>query len=248
MTVNNLKVLITGGSSGIGKGLVEYYCGLGYCVIFTYNTQVESAAVFMDSLRSQGANVFSYQMNITDKDMVNQVLDTLYSEHGRIDILVNNAGITADAVNFNMQDDDWHNVISVNLNGLFYVTRYVSKKMIFDEVPGRIVNISSVSGLVGTVGQTNYSATKAGIIGYSRSLAKELARYGIRVNCVAPGYVASKMLDSIPEKHQKKIIEHIPLRRIASPKEIAQVVEFLSSDLSSYITGASIVVDGGLTV
>ena len=239
--------LVTGGSRGIGSAIVEKLAAEGATVVFTYNTNQESAELLTQQLISRGLQVHAHQLDITSREQVEALLEYIYSNYGLPDILVNNAGITRDRLFVQMTFEDWTDVIHTNLSGMFHLTRALSYKMLLNEKHGSLINISSVSAIAGTMGQTNYSAAKAGMIGFTKSLARELGKYHIRVNAVAPGYIQTDMLEEMQGKGKKEMLSRIPLRRIGSAQEAANVVLFLASSLSSYITGTTITVDGGLT-
>lgn len=245
--LDNKIALITGGSRGIGSSIVKRLAEEGATVIFTYNSNGESAEQLAGQLTSRELRAHALKMNITDRDEVLATLEQLYSQFGVPDILVNNAGITRDKLLVQMSEDDWHDVINTNLSGIFHITKSVSYKMLLNEVQGSIINMSSISGMVGTMGQTNYSAAKAGLIGFTHSLSKELGKYKIRVNAIAPGYIETEMTEELQAKSKKEMISRIPLKRIGTGEEVADVVLFLASRMSSYVTGTTITVDGGLS-
>lgn len=233
-------VLITGGSRGIGLACCKKFASEGFNIIFTYNSNQKKAEDVEDELKQTGVTVQVLKLDIADKDNCDQVLSQLLKNQD-IDVLVNNAGITKDNLFFWMEATEWEDVIQTNLNGTFYVTSIIVKHMV-KKKQGSIVNLSSISGLSGNMGQTNYSASKAGIIGFTKSLAVELARQKVRVNCVAPGFIATDMTDKL-DINIKKII---PMRRAGKPEEVAEAVYFLASDNASYITGEVMNISGGL--
>ena len=196
-------------------------------------------------MREKGAKVSVHQGRVDSADDVNRVIKEVMDEHGRIDYLVNNAGITVDKTVRKMSVNDWRQVLDVNLSGAFQMTKGVLEHMI-ERGSGRIVNISSVIGETGNVGQANYAASKAGLFGFTKSLALEMAQRGITVNCVAPGFIGTEMVAAIPEAALAKVLEKIPQRRLGRPEEVARVVRFLLEDESSYITGAVYSINGGL--
>lgn len=240
------KAIITGGSRGIGATIVETLVRDGYDVAFSYLSNKESAEQIVRKITDNGGKAAAFQADTSNYEsagaFVNQAKEFLTD----VDVLVNNAGITRDKSLFIMQKDEWDSVINTNLTGYFNVTRQLVGYF-FKNKKGCIINVTSVSGLVGIAGQTNYCASKAGIIGFTKALAKEGAKLGIPVNCVAPGYIDTEMTRSIPEKHIEEIKAMIPMRRMGSAQEVADLVCFLSSDKARYITGQVFTIDGGLT-
>lgn len=236
--------LVTGGSTGIGKAIVRELAHAGATVIINYHTHTEEALSLKNELRARGLRVEAIQANITHRDDIQEMIATVLKLYGKIDILVNNAGITKDRSIQKMTFEEWEDVIGVNLTGAFSVTKEVVPHMISKKT-GRIVNIASVIGSTGAFGQANYAASKAGLIGFTKSCALELAKHGISVNALCPGYINTEMLAKVPAEQQKKLIEKIPLGRVGTPEEIARTVKFLVSD-ASYMTGQCLHVNGGL--
>lgn len=234
--------LVTGGARGIGAAITQCLVEGGASVAAGYSRGKERAEEFAQKL---GANVSTHQGRVDDVDDCNRVVKEVMDRFGRIDFLVNNAGITVDKTVRKMTVDDWRQVLDVNLSGAFQMTKAVLEHMI-ERGSGRIVNISSVIGETGNIGQANYAASKAGLFGFTKSLALEMAQRGITVNCVAPGFIATEMVSAIPEAALAKVIEKIPQRRLGKPEEVARVVRFLLEDESSYITGAVFNINGGL--
>ncbi len=226
------KVLVTGATGAIGEACVRYFHENGYFVYINYRNNKIKA----DELHSELVNSQTIKFDIANKEEVRSALESL-----EIDVLVNNAGITKDNLFFFMGDDEWHDVIDTSVNGTFYVTKAILKNMIANK-RGSIVNVASVSGLVGNAGQTNYSAAKGAMIAFTKALSAEVARYKIRVNAVAPGLVESEMTKDLPLKEMKKAI---PLRRIGKPEDVAETVFFLG-DKAAYITGETINISGGM--
>lgn len=226
------KVLVTGATGAIGEACVRAFADAGYFVYIHYRSQEEKAKALLAEI---GTGEVLY-CDVRDKESVKSAFGEL-----ELDVLVNNSGITKDNLFFWMKDEEWEDVIDTNLNGTYRVTKAVVEKMIIKK-NGAIINISSVSGLSGNIGQTNYSATKGGIIAFTKALALELGRYNIRVNCVAPGLIESKMTEELPLKELKK---GIPLRRIGKPEEVSEVVLFLA-DKAAYITAETINISGGM--
>jgi NAD(P)-dependent dehydrogenase (short-subunit alcohol dehydrogenase family) len=217
----------------------------GASVAAGFNRGQESAEGFQRKMHEKGTEVSIHQGRVDQVDDCNRVVNEVMDRFGRIDFLVNNAGITIDKTVRKMSVDDWRQVLDVNLLGAFQMTKAVLEHMI-ERGSGRIVNISSVIGQTGNVGQANYAASKAGLFGFSKSLALEMAQRGITVNCVAPGFIGTEMVAAIPEAVLAKVIEKIPQRRLGKPEEVARVVRFLLEDESSYITGAVYDINGGL--
>lgn len=234
------KVLITGGSRGIGAACCKKFAEEGCDIIFTYNHNAEKAEAVADELKQCDVEAQAIKMDISNKVECEAVLTPLL-EAQEIDVLINNAGIAKDNLFYWMETGEWEDVIQTNLNGTFYVTSLVVKQMVKNK-KGSIVNLSSISGLSGNMGQTNYSAAKAGIIGFTKSLAVELARQKIRVNCVAPGFIQTDMTDDL-DSNMKKII---PMRRAGKAEEVAEAVYFMASEKASYITGEVMNISGGL--
>jgi len=232
-------VLITGGTRGIGRAIAERFREVGATVYITGTNEERTEAV------AQELGVKGVKMDVSDREEVKRVVSEIVEREGRIDVLVNNAGITRDALFIRMKDEDWDAVINTNLNGVYNVTRAVVPHMV-KKRKGAVINISSVVGFTGNVGQANYSATKSALIGFTKSLAKELGGRGIRVNTVAPGYITTDMTKAIPEKIKAELLKSIPLRREGEPGEVADAVLFLASDMASYITGTTLHVNGGL--
>jgi acetoacetyl-CoA reductase len=237
--------LVTGGTRGIGAAITEMLAASGAAVAAGYNRGKESAEKFQKQMADKGATVSIHQGRVDDADDCNRVTKEVMDRFGRVDFLVNNAGITVDKTVRKMTVDDWHQVLNVNLSGAFQMTKAVLEHMI-ERGSGRIVNISSVIGETGNIGQANYAASKAGLFGFTKSLAREMAQRGITVNCVAPGFIETEMVAAIPEATLAKVVEKIPQRRLGRPEEVARVVRFLLEDDSSYITGAEYSINGGL--
>lgn len=237
--------LVTGGTRGIGAAITECLAQSGVSVAAGYNRGAESAEKFAKRMSGKGAVVSTHQGRVDDVDDCNRVVKEVMDRFGRVDYLVNNAGITVDKTVRKMTVADWRQVLDVNLSGAFQMTKAVLEHMI-ERGSGRIVNISSVIGETGNVGQANYAASKAGLFGFTKSLALEMAQRGITVNCVAPGFIETEMVAAIPEAALAKVVEKIPQRRLGRPEEVARVVRFLLEDDSSYITGAIFNINGGL--
>jgi len=232
-------VLVTGGTRGIGRAIAQRFSEVGATVYITGTNQERTLQIASE------LGVNGFKMDVTDREEVKKVVSEILEKEGKIDVLVNNAGITRDTLFIRMKDEDWDKVIDTNLNGVYNVTRAVVPYMV-KKRKGVIINISSVVGFTGNVGQVNYSATKSALVGFTKSLAKELGGRGIRVNAVAPGYITTDMTKAIPEKVKSELLKSIPLRREGEPREVADAVLFLSSDMASYITGTTLHVNGGL--
>ncbi|RUM31857.1 MAG: 3-oxoacyl-[acyl-carrier-protein] reductase [Aquifex sp.] len=237
--------LVTGSTRGIGRAVAEKLASAGSTVIITGTSGERAKAVAEEISQKHGVKAYGVEMNLLSEESITKAFEEIYSLVEGIDILVNNAGITRDKLFLRMGLQDWEEVLKVNLTGTFLVTQNSLRKMIKQRW-GRIVNISSVVGFTGNVGQVNYSTTKAGLIGFTKSLAKELAPRNVLVNAVAPGFIETDMTAVLSEEIKKKYKEQIPLGRFGSPEEVANVVLFLCSDLASYITGEVIHVNGGM--
>jgi acetoacetyl-CoA reductase len=237
--------IVTGGTRGIGAAISAMLAKTGAHVAAGYSKGEETAGKLREKLAAEGASVSVHQGRVDDPDDCDRVVSEVLAKHQRIDFLVNNAGITLDKTVRRMNIDEWRQVLAVNLSGAFNMTKAVLEHMI-ERGSGRIVNISSVIGETGNIGQANYAASKAGLIGFSKSLALEMAQRGITVNCVAPGFIETEMVGAIPKAVLDKVIEKIPQRRLGRPDEVARVVKFLLDDESAYITGAVYTVNGGL--
>lgn len=237
--------LITGGSKGIGKGIVETFVKQGCEVAFTYLSSAQSAEEFQQSLSADGAKVKAYQSDASDYQAAQDLIKTVLNDFGKIDIVVNNAGITKDNLLMRMSEEDFDRVVNINLKSIYNLTKAVQRSMLKAR-SGSIINISSVVGIKGNAGQANYAASKAGIIGFSKSVALELGSRNIRCNVVAPGFIETEMTDKLDEKTVQGWRDAIPLKRGGSPGDVANACLFLASDLSSYITGQTLQVDGGM--
>ena len=237
---------VTGGSRGIGKAIVERLGKDGYIVGFNYINSKEKAELFVENLRAGGIEAFSIQFDVSDFQSVKSAFSEIEKKYGNIDILVNNAGITKDKIFIRMKEEDFDSVINTNLKGVFNCSKQVARNMTKGRW-GRIINMSSIAGIKGNFGQTGYSASKAGVIGFTKTLALELGSYGVTVNAVAPGFIVTDMTDAIPEKIKEKLTGMIPLGHTGKPEDIADAVSFLAGDSSKYITGQVISVDGGLS-
>lgn len=247
--VSEKVVVITGGSRGIGRATTIKFAEKGYKVAFTYNTSYQQAEeVYKTCLHYiPEASIYFDKVDVANPQHIQNFIKNVIEKFGKIDVLVNNAGFTKDNLLIKMKDEEWDSVININLKGVFLVTREVVKEMLKNR-RGSIINVASISGIIGNPGQANYAASKGGLIAFTKSLAKEYGRKGIRVNCIAPGFVLTDMTSEIINNREEEIKKSIPLGRIAHPEEIANVILFLASEESSYITGTTIVVDGGLSL
>lgn len=237
--------LVTGGTRGIGRAITEAFAAHGAHVAAGYSSNIDAARTCADYHAQLGRSVSLHRGRIDDAADCERVVNEVLDAYGRIDFLVNNAGITLDKTLRKMTHDDWNNVVNVNLSGAFNMTKAVLEHMIA-RGSGRIVNISSVIGETGNIGQANYAAAKAGLFGFTKSLALELASKGVTANVVAPGFIATEMVEAMPEAALASVVAKIPAKRLGRPEEIARVVRFLCEDDSGYITGAAFHVNGGL--
>ncbi len=239
--------LVTGGGRGIGRAIVECLAEANIRVAFTYKSSADASIALAKDLTSKGYTVTAHQSDATSQTESVKLVEHIVQEWGRLDILVNNAGITRDGLLMRMSEDDWDAVIDNNLKSVYNFTKAACRPMM-GQRSGKIINITSVVGVTGNAGQANYSASKAGIIGFTKSVAKELGSRNIQVNAVAPGYVETDMTSKLNEDQRKTLTERIPLKRTANAHEIARVVRFLASPDSDYITGQVLCVDGGMTM
>ena len=247
--MNNLEnkvAIITGASRGIGKVIAEETAKAGAKVVCVSRSLSDVEKVAKD-INEQGFTAIAMACDITKGEQYQELVKSVYDKFGSVDILVNNAGVTKDGLIMRMSEDDWDVVVDTNLKGAFNGTKAVTRHMM-KQRSGRIINISSVVGLIGNAGQANYAASKAGLIGLTKATAKELASRGITVNCIAPGYIETDMTDRLPEKIKNTLIEQIPLGRIGQATDIAASVCFLASEEAGYITGQTFTVDGGMVM
>ena len=238
--------LITGGAQGIGKSIARRLISEGAAIALC-DMNLPGATATAEELGGNGARVKAFFMNVGDEENVDHAVDEVMDEFGKIDILVNNAGITRDGLMIRMKKDDWDLVIKVNLTGTFLVSRAVVKHMMKART-GSIINISSVVGVMGNAGQVNYSASKAGVIGITMTMAKEFAARGITVNAIAPGYIQTEMTEHLSEEAKQAFMNAIPLKRPGSPEDVAAVAAFLASPDGAYMTGQVLSIDGGMAI
>lgn len=246
--MNKLKdkvALVTGGSRGIGKSIAKRLASEGAIVVINYKQNDSAANETKKEIEDAGGQATISKFDVSDFDTVHQEIDKIIEKFGGLHILINNAGITKDTLLMRMKEDDWDSVISINLKGTFNCTRAVTRNM-FKQREGRIINLTSVVGEMGNAGQTNYAASKAGVIGFTKACAREMAPRGITVNAVSPGFIKTDITDQLPEDMKKDYISKIPLNRFGTTEDVAGAVAFLTSDDASYITGEVFRVNGGI--
>jgi 3-oxoacyl-[acyl-carrier protein] reductase len=239
--------VVTGGSKGIGRSIVETFAGEGARVYYLSRSKAEDHDALAAGANASGGSVEWIACDVADEKQATDAVEKVMAEAKSIDVVVNNAGVTRDGLVFRMSVEDWEAVLRTNLTSAFFISRVAARHMI-KQRSGSIINVSSVVGIIGNGGQCNYAASKAGLIGFSKSLAREVASRGVRVNVIAPGYVDTAMTDKIPEEAKDKLKSAIPLGRTGKPEEIAGAALFLASSLSSYVTGETIKVDGGMVM
>lgn len=245
--LENKKTIVTGGTAGIGKAIALKFAEAGADVAI-FGTNAERGQKVVDEIHAAtGRDVLFVAVDVSSTQKAQEAVDQVIERFGKIDILVNNAGITKDGLLLRMSEDDWDRVIDVNLKSVYNMSKAVIRVMMKAK-QGKIINISSVIGLTGNAGQVNYAASKSGIIGVTKSLAKELASRNIFVNCIAPGFIETSMTDVLQDQVKKEVLKAIPMRRIGRPEEIAHVALFLASEGANYITGQVLPVDGGMTM
>ncbi len=247
MDLTNKIAIVTGGATGIGREISLKLARNGATVVINYNSSSANAEKLVEEIKQMGQDALAIQANISKFNESQKLIETTIEKYGRVDILVNNAGITKDSLILRMKEEDFDQVISVNLKGTWNCCKNIAKHM-SKQRSGKIINISSVVGIIGNIGQSNYCASKAGVIGLTKSLARELAKRNVCVNTVAPGFIQTKMTDSLSDEIRKEYVRNIPLGRLGTGEDIANLVLFLGSNLANYITGQVINCDGGLVM
>lgn len=247
MLLEGKKAIVTGGSRGIGKCIVELFLKEGATVYYADLFPSEFSAVYEALAKEKGTQAIYKKLDVSNEEEVNTVVKGILAESGGIDILVNNAGITRDGLIFRMPLEDWEKVLTINLTSAFLMSKHIAMAMM-KKRNGSIINMASIVGIGGNAGQSNYSASKAGLIGLTKSLAKEVASRNVRVNAVAPGYIVTDMTAKLSEEAKNAMLSQVPMARGGEPEEVAKAALFLASDLSSYITGRVIQVDGGMAI
>lgn len=247
MLLDNKVALVTGASRGIGRAIAVAMAKAGAKVVVNYAGNTAAAQDVINEIESFGGKAIAVQADVAQTEAVESLLKQTLDAYGRVDILVNNAGITRDNLLLRMKEDDWDAVMNTNLKGIFHCTKQVSRVMIKQKC-GKIINMTSVVGITGNTGQSNYAAAKAGVIGFTKSMAKELASRGITVNAVAPGFIATDMTAGLPDQVKSEMANNIPLARMGKPEDVAAAVIFLASEAADYITGQTLNVDGGMVM
>ncbi|MFJ7929409.1 3-oxoacyl-[acyl-carrier-protein] reductase [Peribacillus sp. NPDC096622] len=247
MILEGKKALVTGASRGIGREVALELARQGADVAINYSGSEAKANEVVDEIKALGRKAFAIQCDVANSESVTNMIKEVVEQFDRVDILVNNAGITRDNLLMRMKEDEWDSVINTNLKGVFLCTKAVTRQMM-KQRSGRIINMASIVGVSGNAGQANYVAAKAGVIGLTKTTAKELASRGITVNAIAPGFISTDMTGELPEDVQKAMLDQIPLARFGDPKDIAAVASFLASDASKYMTGQTLHVDGGMVM
>lgn len=247
MMLANRVAIVTGASGGLGRAIATALAAEGAAVVINYARNAQAAQELVQALEAKGGKALAVQADVATLDGAEALVKASQEAFGKVDILVNNAGINRDGLLMRMKEEDWDSVLDTNLKGVFLCTRAVARPMLKAR-SGRIINIGSVSGLVGTAGQANYAAAKAGMIGLTRSTARELGSRGITANCVAPGAIEAGMLLELSEEQRAAYLKQIPLERFGKPEDVAAAVVFLAGPAGAYITGQTLAVDGGLTM
>ncbi|HEU5103258.1 MAG TPA: 3-oxoacyl-[acyl-carrier-protein] reductase [Roseiflexaceae bacterium] len=247
LSLKDKVAIVTGGSRGIGRAVATSLAAAGATVVVNYKGNAAAADEVVHDIGAEDGQALAIQADISKSEEVERMFKTVLERYGRLDILVNNAGITRDTLLLRMKEDDFDAVIDTNLRGVFLCTKAALRPMTKAR-GGRIINITSVVGLIGNAGQSNYAAAKAGIIGFTKSTAREIASRGITVNAVAPGYIETELTGQLSEQIRAAILENIPLARLGAPQDVANLVCFLASDAAAYITGQTITVDGGMVM
>ncbi|WP_284037544.1 3-oxoacyl-[acyl-carrier-protein] reductase [Neobacillus sp. 114] len=247
MSLAGKAALVTGASRGIGREIALELARQGANVAVNFSGSEAKANEVVDEIKALGQEAFAIKCNVSNTEEVSEMVKAVIEQFGRLDILVNNAGITRDNLLMRMKEEEWDDVLNINLKGVFLVTKAVTRQMMKQRV-GRIINISSVVGESGNPGQANYVAAKAGVIGLTKTTAKELASRNITVNAIAPGFITTDMTDKLPEDVKAEMLKQIPLARLGEPKDIAKAATFLASDDSAYITGQTLHINGGMVM
>jgi 3-oxoacyl-[acyl-carrier protein] reductase len=247
MNLAGKTALVTGASRGIGREIALELARQGANVAVNFAGSEAKAGEVVDEIKSLGRDAFTVKCNVSSADEVTQMVKETIDRFGKLDILVNNAGITKDNLIMRMKEEEWDDVLNINLKGVFLCTKAVTRQMMKQRI-GRIINIASIVGVSGNPGQANYVAAKAGVIGLTKTTAKELASRNITVNAIAPGFITTDMTDKLPEDVKAEMLKQIPLARLGDPKDIAKLTAFIASDDSSYITGQTFHVDGGMVM
>lgn len=245
MLLRDEVAIVTGGTKGIGRAICLLFAEQGAKVVANFSKDVSAAENLKKEAESRGFSIGLFKADVTQFDQVKEMVEETFAQYGKIDILVNNVGLVRDNFLMLMSDEDWESLLRANLTSLFYCCKIVIRRMI-PQRKGKIINISSISGIMGTPGQVNYAATKGGMISFTKSLARELGSFNIHVNAVAPGLIESEVASKMPKEKVEAIIKSSSLGRMGKPEEVARAVLFLASDHSDYITGQTIVVDGGI--
>lgn len=239
--------VVTGAARGIGREIAKTFAGYGAKVVVNYNGSEERANSLVEEIKAAGGDAVAFKANVSDFAQAEALIKFATEQYGRVDILVNNAGITRDKLVLGMKEEDFDDVINTNLKGTFNCIKHVYRVMMKQKY-GRIINMSSVVGIEGNAGQVNYAASKAGVVGLTKSIAKELGSRGVTANAIAPGFIQTDMTDALSDKQKEAMLDHIAVKRLGEVSDIAETVAFLASDKASYITGQVIKVDGGMSL
>ena len=247
MNLQNRVAIVTGGASGIGKTISLNLAKQGAIVVINYHRSEDKALALVKEIEKLGSKALAVQANISNFDDTKKLIDACINTFGKLDILVNNAGVTEDKLILRMKEEDFDKVLDTNLKGAWMISKHAAKYLLKSPY-GKVINISSVTGLTGNIGQTNYSASKAGLIGFTKSLAREFASRSVTVNAVCPGFIETDMTSKLDQSFIEAYLTTIPLKRLGKPEDVANLVSFLASDQANYITGQVLVVDGGMVM